>query len=142
MHAWFRWVVACLLALALPAQGLANAAMLHCGSSHERMHTAQAASPQAAEHHQHHGAAPEHPHGADHAEHTSHQPASPDKLTDLGQYKCSSCASCCAGIALPSTMPQLVAPELGATPFAAIAPGVAAFATDGPDRPPRSSLAH
>jgi len=135
MRSWFRFVMACLLALALPAQGLANASMLHCGSSHERMHTAQVA-PQAVDHHAHHGAA------ADHADHASHEPVSPDKLTDLGQYKCSSCASCCAGIALLSDLPQLVAPEFGATVFAAVAPGVAPFATDGPDRPPRSLVAH
>jgi hypothetical protein len=127
--------MACLLALALPAQGLANAAMLHCGSSHERMHTTQVA-PQTADHHAHHGAA------ADHAEHAGHGPVAPDKLTDLGQYKCSSCASCCAGMALPSAVPQLVVPEPGATVFAADAPGVVVFATDGPDRPPRSLLTH
>ena len=141
MRLWFRFVMAFLVALALPAQGLANAAMLHCGTSHQRMHTAQAAAHPAADHHQHHAAAG-HPHSADHADHTGHEPVSPDKLTDLGQYKCSSCASCCAGMALPSTMPQLVAPELGATVFASVAPGIAAFATDGPDRPPRPSLAH
>lgn len=135
MRVWLKFVMACLLALALPAQGMANAVMLHCGSSHERMHSAQSAA-QAVDHHAHHGAS------ADHADHASHEPVSPDKLTDLGQYKCSSCASCCAGIALLSAMPQLVAPELGATVFAVVAPGVAAFATDGPDRPPRRSLAH
>ena len=135
MHAWLRYVMACLLALALPAQGLANAVMLHCGSSHERMH-AQSPASQATDHHEHHAE-----HG-DHAEHAGHDPVAPDKLTDLGQYKCSSCASCCAGIALLSDLPQLVAPEFGATVFAAVAPGVAPFATDGPDRPPRSLLAH
>ena len=135
MHAWLRYVMACLLALALPAQGLANAAMLHCGSSHERMHT-QSPAFQAADHHEHHAE-----HG-DHAEHAGHDPVAPDKLTDLGQYKCSSCASCCAGIALLSAMPQLVVPELGATVFAVLTPGIAAFATDGPDRPPRRSLVH
>jgi hypothetical protein len=142
MRPWFRFVMAALLALALPAQGLANAVMLHCGSSHQRMHTAQVVAPQAADHHQHHGAAAEHSHSADHADHAAQEPVSPDKLTDLGQYKCSSCASCCAGMALPSTVSQLVAPEPGATVFAAVAPGIAAFATDGPDRPPRRSLAH
>lgn len=134
--------MACLLALALPAQGLANAGMLHCGSSHERMHTTRMVAPPAADHHQHHGAAADHTHDADHAEHAAHQPVSTDKLTDLGQYKCSSCASCCAGTALPSAVPQLVVPEPATTVFAADAPGVAAFATDGPDRPPRSLLAH
>ncbi len=141
MRVWLKFVMACLLALALPAQGLANATMLHCGTSHQRMHTAQAVAPQAADHaaghHAHHSAA------ADRAE-PAHQDdlVSPDKLTDLGQYKCSSCASCCASMALLSVMPQLVAPELGATAFAAVAPGIAAFATDGPDRPPRSLFAH
>lgn len=139
MCAWLKYVMACLLALALPAQGLANATMLHCGSSHQRMHTAQAAAPQASDLHQHHGAAAGHQHTAEQAK---HEPVSPDKLTDLGQYKCSSCASCCAGIALLSAMPQLEAPEVGATAFAAVAPGVAPFATSGPDRPPRSLIAH
>ncbi len=139
MCVWLKFVMACLLALALPAQGLANATMLVCGSSHQRMHTVKAAAPPASDHHLHHGAAEGHQHSAERA---GHKPASPDKLTDLGQYKCSSCASCCAGIAVLSALPQLVPPEFGTTVFAAVAPGVVAFATDGPDRPPRSPLAH
>ncbi len=140
MRVWLKFVMACLLALALPAQGLANAAMLHCGTSHQRMHTAQAVAPQAADQAAHHPA--QHGAAADRTERSDHHLVSPDKLTDLGQYKCSSCASCCAGIALLSAMPQLVVPKPGATVFAVVAPGIAAFATDGPDRPPRSLFAH
>lgn len=152
MRVWLRFVMACLLALALPAQGLANATMLHCGSSHQRMHNAQAAP--VAEHQGHQAADSHHPHGVDHAvdhitdhitDHTApadHGAASldaPDKVTDLGQYKCSACASCCAGLALLSSMPRVSAPERGTTVFLTVMPTVGAFATDGPDRPPRTS---
>lgn len=152
MRVWLRFVMACLLALALPAQGLANATMLHCGTSHQRMHTAQTAAPQDAAHHGHHdAAASQHSHSVGHADHANHDPlsndttdtpmssVSPDKLTDLGQYKCSACASCCSGLALLGSMPRVSVPELGATVFLTVTPTVGAFATDGPDRPPRTS---
>lgn len=152
MRVWLKFVMACLLALALPAQGLTNATMLHCGSSHQRMHNAQPAP--VAEHQAHQAAGSHHPHGADHAvdhitDHTApadhgtaspDTPETPDKVTDLGQYKCSACASCCAGLALLSSMPRVGAPERGTTVFLTVMPTVGAFATDGPDRPPRTSL--
>lgn len=143
MQAWLRVVLVWLIALALPVQGIASATMAHCGQSHERMHAASAE----ARHHQGDGDATAHHHdaamadGADHAASVQHDAGNPAKFTELGQYKCSSCASCCSAIALPAFMPSV--PELGATPtlFAPDVVDIAAIASAGPDRPPRPVLA-
>src|SRR5512138_1668198 len=88
-----------LLALALPLQALAAATMMHCGA-HSSPHAHEAATPA---HHSHDvspsGAA--HVHGdpsdamADH-----HYPVSDGASSLL--HKCSACAACCIGLALPS----------------------------------------
>ena len=146
MRAWLKFVVVWLVALALPAQAMASATMVHCGQSHQRMHAAQTGSNHhASVHHQHatHGAQSSHHHDAevadtsDHAAPPNHDADRPDRFTDLGKYKCSLCASCCAGIGLLSTMPKVPAPVFAATVFVAVVPSVDAFAADGPDRPPR-----
>ena len=61
-------------------------------------------------------------------------------LSDLAQYKCSSCASCCAGSALPSAIPRLLEPTAAPAVFAEEMVTVDAFVSDGPDRPPRTHL--
>jgi len=144
MRAWFKLVIVWLIALALPAQGLASATMAHCGPSHERMQATQVG---AGHHHGFDAGVSFHSHGAQTADAADHSPATahgayqPDKFSDLGQYKCSSCASCCAGVALPSVMPRVAAPDLTATYCGAAVFAIGAFATDGPDRPPRLHLA-
>lgn len=128
-----KFVLIWLIALALPVQALASATMLHCGPSHQRLHAAQlGTAPSASLHH-------------DHAQHLAasaprnggEQSAA---LADLGKYKCSACAACGSGCALPSHAPVITAPEFGATLFVAVVLAVEAFAVDGPDRPPRPLL--
>jgi hypothetical protein len=133
MFSWLKPVLVWLIAFALPVQALASATMLHCGPGHQRMHAAQmGTAPGASAHHDHsqHRAASGHEHGA----------GKTAPLAELGKYKCSACAACGAGCALPSSMPVIEAPEFGATVFVSVVPAVEAFAVDGPDRPPRSVL--
>lgn len=148
MQVWLRLLIVWCIAIALPVQGVAGATMAHCGASHGRMGAALAAA-------QHrpvqHAAAAAHHHGTDvAAEAGQADRADPDtatpaeaqagKLSGQDPYKCSSCASCCAGSALPSATLRL--PEAPAEPvaFAEVMVTVDAFASDGPDRPPRPRL--
>ena len=137
MRVWLRLLTVCLMILALPVQGLASAAMLHCGAGHE--HT-QGPSDQAP-----HGGAHQHADAdadAD-ADASPHHPdtAEPAKFTELGKVKCSSCASCCTGLALLSVMPGIPDPGPMVTIFIIDVIDIVPVAQTGPDRPPRPSLA-
>jgi hypothetical protein len=133
MFSRLKFLLVWLIALALPVQALASATLLHCGPSHQRVHAEQlGAAPEASAHH-------------DHAQHQAastqaHDAGQSKSLADLGKYKCSACAACGSGCALPSRMSVINAPEFSATRFVAVVPAVGAFAVDGPDRPPRSVL--
>ena len=143
MRIWLRLLIIWLTALALPVQGLAAAAMVHCGPSHERMHAPVAQAGQ--EHHplqgqpQAHAAEPAddlsaqgHPSHASHSSHSSQQ---------LGQHTCGSCAACCVGLALLCHMPQAPQGAPAAATFAVNVLVIADVAQPGPDRPPRGTLA-
>ncbi|MEQ1685745.1 MAG: hypothetical protein ABL916_19030 [Burkholderiaceae bacterium] len=125
-----KFLLVWLIALALPVQALASATMLHCGPSHQRMHALQMGVEQQAAAHHHHAQ-----HQAASEPHRDKGQSAP--LADLGKYKCSACAACGSGCALPSCMLVIATPEFGATVFVAVVPAVEAFAVDGPDRPPR-----
>ena len=144
MQVWLRFLIVWFIAIALPAQGMAGVTMAHCGQSHERMGVAVEASH---DRHAAHDASTAHRHDADIADGAvqaddampAQAKAQPGKLSDLGQYKCSTCASCCAGAALPSALPR----ALEVTAALALVTEkitVDAFASDGPDRPPRIYL--
>lgn len=139
MQVWLRLLIVWFIAIALPVQGVAGVTMAHCGSSHERMGAAIEATPHRHAAHHHDASSAEGAGQADHAAGTQ-AVAQSGKLCDLAQYKCSSCASCCAASALPSAPPRL--PESTAAPavFAEEMVTVDAFASDGPDRPPRTGL--
>jgi len=145
MQVWLRLLIVWFIAIALPVQGMAGVTMAHCGSSHERM----GAAVEAPQHrHADHEAGAAHHHAADaaddaaQAEHgaAAQAKAQSGKLSDLAQYKCSSCASCCAGSALPSALPCLPEPTAAPAVFAEELVTVDAFASEGPDRPPRTHL--
>ncbi|MFT3957036.1 MAG: hypothetical protein QM722_22450 [Piscinibacter sp.] len=145
MRVWLRLLTVWFIAIALPVQGIAGVTMAHCGASHERMATAvDAAGPLHDEHHDtaahHHDADLGHDAGMhDHAEATPAKAKSAGS-SDLGQYKCSSCAACCAGAALPAATPRLPQAPGAATLFADAVVTVDAFTSDGPERPPRIHL--
>lgn len=145
MQPWLRLLIVWFIAIALPVQGMAGVTMAHCGSSHERMGGATETTQH--RHADHDASAADH-HGAvlandvNQADHSTAGKvgAQPGKLSDLAQYKCSSCASCCAGSALPSAAPHMPEPTAAPAVFAEEVVTVDAFASDGPDRPPRTHL--
>lgn len=149
MSRHLRFVLLWLLALALPVQGLASAAMLHCASSHELMHALQGdaglvagavGARVSADVATHHGAH-DHGHPTMAAAQDGHDldlgRNAGDPLTDQGTYSCSACAACCSACALSSSVPTLATPDFAPTVFAALAYAADAFAAEGPERPPR-----
>jgi hypothetical protein len=146
MQVWLRLLIVWFIATALPVQGMAVVTMWHCGQSQERMGVAidaaqhrHAAADAGAAHHHHGAGIPDGAEQADHATATQAK-AQPGKLSDPGQHKCSSCASCCPGSALPSAMPSIPEPAAAPAVFTEEMVTVDAFASDGPDRPPRTPL--
>lgn len=139
-RAW-RLVWLCLLAFAMPLQGMAAAAMVHCESSHERMHAEalrgheRHMAPQAAHHHD---ASMQ----SDDAAGASTPAANNgDKLSSLAQHHCSACSACCSAVTLPATWPGLPAALPVLAPAADPFQPLVAHLTDGPERPPRALLA-
>jgi len=145
-----------LLALAVPAQGMAAANMLHCGPGHHGEQAAQRgvqsiSNDAQPEGHSAHGPAR---HFAQEAKVVSEidpnatpldatdttQPGKvddPAKVAKATYKKCSACASCCAALALPSkaVMPPTIDPAREVT---AVSPPLAASVViDEPERPPR-----
>lgn len=145
MQVWLKLLIVGFIAIALPVQGMAGVTMAHCGSSHERMGAAMEATPHR---HADHDAGAAHHHDADavdvatQADHktATQAKALPGKLSDLAQHKCGSCASCCAGSAMPPAMPRLSQANAAPAVFTEELVTVDAFASDGPDRPPRTHL--
>ena len=145
MNAWLKFITVWLVALALPVQAMAGLAMANCALASHPAHTMAVCSDHAPGGHVHGAADVSHLDGLDVPD-TADQaaPADPqrqDIVADLGQHKCSACASCCSAYAILSAVPRVPAPELVAALFVAVVPTVAPFATDGPDRPPRTERA-
>jgi hypothetical protein len=126
-----------LLALALPIQGLAAATMVNCAVGHEHHGALPAAAvPIAIALHAHDAGVARQPH--EHGAVASDHRAADNGVAPI-LHKCSACAACCMGLALPSAGSS--APELPlAVAVALPAPAVhaVAFLTGGPDRPPRA----
>lgn len=151
MRVLIRHLLMWLLALALPWQGAAAAAGLHCtharsaiaapgAGAHHPAHESHGAHAHGA-HHQHHGtsAAAAHPHltfASSDAPSSAH-----DAATPASHDSCSACAACCPAVAMPVT-----ALRVPGNPNAESAPPAASgvtivFLTGGPERPPRRFLA-
>ncbi|MFN0184661.1 MAG: hypothetical protein ACKVQR_12675 [Aquabacterium sp.] len=141
-----RKLLVCLLILALPMQGATAAAMSFCGASHH------AGAPTAVSDH---AGLTGHVHG-DHSAHAAdaHQgdgasvpvadaptAAAQADIVLADAHKCSVCGSCCSTGALVSSMPGLPVVDAEAAAFVGRVISVDTVARDGPDRPPRSSLA-
>jgi len=123
-----------LLALAIPAQGLAAATMAFCGPNHHRAVVAAQAHAVAGVDclHQHLAAAPSADEGG------GDIGAEAAKADTASAHKCSACAACHAVGALLTTVGAMPAPAPTPTVFHAAVPRVAAVAADGPERPPRA----
>lgn len=147
-----------LIALAIPAQGVAAVSMLFCGPTHHRL--APAAHPASSHSHEQPGAHDDHAVMGDHAAgahnhgSTDHgQPADvptgdaadqrvfAGDLDQLTMHKCGACASCCAVSVLPSAVVTFEAADTEAVHSALPTFADATFLTGGLDRPPRSFLA-
>lgn len=147
LRATFIWLVM----LAIPLQGIAASAMLHCGPGHER----QMVQASATDHHgSHRGLGsvhhdPAEDHQPDHVETAApdvasaddRQPAAQADQAQLGKFKCSACAQCCASVALLDRVsdpirlePVSIAPVIAADDYPQVA-------QTGPERPPRPFLA-
>ncbi len=144
MRLRFRFVLAWLVLLALPMQGFAAATMLNCGPNHHRMMAAAMAGATEADEHvageQHH-----HEMGvmADHL----HEAAADDgdtalvhHLDKLMKFKCSACAACCMGAAMPTAAVCFDPLPLAVSPAAYVPTLHLGFVADGPDKPPRLFL--
>jgi hypothetical protein len=144
MWSRIRTVMMWLLMAALPVQSWAVATMVNCGPSHHRM------APSAHEHSSHshervaagHAHELDHDHDHDHGQHADEAPADTDpQPLSLGKFKCSACATCCLGMALPSAILTFDASVSSDTIEPGMPQGHAVFLTAGPERPPRTFLA-
>lgn len=135
-----RLLIVCLLALALPVQGLAAVVMMHCAGEP----ALQAPQPgqlqlQMQEHSHHH----QHAHGpADTAAELDAAVAAEDSgqsapASQQG-HGCSACASCCVAMGLPSQAQALGLLLHSQAPALAAHADLPAFLTEGPERPPRA----
>jgi len=141
-----RTILIWLLVLALPAQGAIAATMVFCGPSHHGssvVATSAAVDDAHAEHHQHSHTTQAHDDVADGGanDSASAESAAPASPGQADTKKCSVCASCCSANAIHSTAAKLPVLEPGRTLFTIVVPVIEPFAADGPDRPPRHSLA-
>ena len=140
-----RFAVMWVLLVALPLQGYAAATMLNCGPNHHRMMATAIAEP--VEAHEHTAAGQQHhhemsvaagEHEIDSVDHSGEAPLLPH-LDKLAKFKCSACAVCCTGVAMPTaafTFKPLL-PAMAPEFFVSI--WQVGFVTGGPDRPPRLS---
>lgn len=149
MTVWLKIVVVGLLALALPAQGLAAVSQLHCGQSPQTGHLVQSQFelPDSAAHAHHTAGAATHHHDAGLDEPAPAAGSDTDTDTDTEQppsaakVGCSVCAACCTAALLAGDGPRVWAPEAAPASFATLVRSIEAVASDGPDRPPRIALA-
>lgn len=105
--------------LALPLQALASAAMFACAPMHAGGHEAPAVSA-----------------GAMDGCHDSGAPEMPAPVHD-----CKHCAACALGAVLPIPSAAPAASPPAASPAAHLDAAYSGFIADGPERPPRPSLA-
>ena len=146
MFARFRCVVMWILLLALPLQGFAAATMINCGANHHRMLAASASAATEVHehamsgHHQHEAdlAGDMHAAAVDDDEHGASLAHHLDKLT---KFKCSACAVCCMGAAMPTAALVIASFPPTMTTALFVSTPHADFVSDGLDRPPRLFLA-
>jgi len=139
-----RTVLIWLLALAIPAQGAVAATMALCGPNHNAGEPATQAARSGAIDRAHHGLSAKLAHGHEGVEaglSDTGEASVSAKVGHADKHKCSACASCCSMGGILSTGLGMPDAEAAPTVFAASVATVDAFATDGPDRPPRIVLA-
>jgi hypothetical protein len=137
MNRIFRALTIWIVALALPLQGYAAAAMIACGPMHGQMASASERSAS----HDHHDAVSHAHHAVDegsdgkaHADETS-------GFAKFLKFKCSACASCCTAPAAPSPVVSFLGVmQAHAEPIPFFGSSEDSIVPDGLERPPRTSL--
>ena len=141
VRTWLIW----LLALAVPAQGVAAVTMAFCGPSHQSRLVQGVSTSNGEPHHAAHEAQdPQAQHSGVHGDGVaspSGHHAAPSDLGHADSHKCSACASCCSAVAIVGAIDALACPEFAATLFDSVVPPLEKFSVDGPDRPPRIRFA-
>ena len=139
----FRSVLMWLLLTALPVQGFAAATMLNCGPNHQQMWQASAAaeadSSVHAAHDHHHNAVDADVGEAPAAGQPSDDGNSLAQLNKAAKFKCSACAACCTGIALPASPLAMTPLPVDSAPQPEGSAPHVDFVSNGPDRPPRTA---
>lgn len=135
-----RLAVTFLLAIALPMQGMAATTMISCGSGPHPHGQAQTDSPE------HHGdvAGHWHSHAAEASSPVTEVDHGHGGKSDLAKgtlHKCSACASCCTGVAVPSHTVAFDSVKLTDQFSPLAARSVPAYVSEGLERPPRAFLA-
>lgn len=140
MQRVLRIILMWVITLAVPVQAMAAASMIGCGPGHMATmrgmeHSAASAYPTATLPHQH---SEQTTHL--HANAPGHSAQGHEGHTHSGKGACSACSSCCMSAAMPAQLLTLTtqAPVVFRAPTTFCS--VAAFLTDGPERPPRSFL--
>ena len=144
----FRKALMWLLLLALPLQGYAAATMLNCGPNHHSMMVGSATAsgavhdPSSVGHH--HGDAGAASVAGDHhstaANDSGDDASAAHDLNQLAKSKCSACAACCMGVALPPAALAVASFPPAMTPAVFVSAPHDDFLSDGLDRPPRLLL--
>lgn len=142
MSMMFRAVLTWLLVLALPAQGLAAATMLHCGPSHHRQAVIELSASADAHDHASHGHSGRHGAAASTGALDEAQSAQASAGSgDLIQAKCSACANCCSALAILSAAPVIAEPHPAVVRFPVWQQHLQPVDLTGLKRPPRPFLA-
>lgn len=144
----WRFLLTCLLLVAMPLQGFAAGSMLVCGANHESWNgpAAQAvANEQQVQHLHHAGQSDHHAIAAEKAssgEMTVAQTASGVHSSHTNaHFKCNACVPCCSGALLTTALVLQLAPLASATDFPDLTSHHLSPALDGPDRPPQQIFA-
>lgn len=147
----WRFLLTCLLLVAMPLQGYAAATLLVCGASHDSLYVSVAqatADPIQAEHL--HSGEPSHPHevsatsagkaSADEAAQAQAVPGVPSPHA-AAHFKCNACGPCCPGAALATEVVLNLAPLARSADFPDLTSNHLSPTLGGLDRPPQSILA-
>lgn len=128
-----RYLVMCLLTLAIPLQGMATVTQMFCHGSGSVSSVTQ----KTVEHAHHHQAADHH---HDQAKSSDHQ-VSKSQVSKSLNHKCSTCAQCCFGTAMLPAPMNLVFNQEVSTLVETSTVLLGEFSPLNLERPPRSFLA-
>lgn len=136
----WRFLLTCLLLVALPSQGFAAASMAACGPNHHQRSESMSQARQStvvASHHEMNEAS--HHHASADGNHTHSSVQKTSHLAD--NFKCKNCAPCCVGAAPSRDVSMHIAAPISESDFPSITFYTPLPLIGGLDRPPRNLLA-